>query len=157
MSESSLIVEAHAPSMIGEVRSLLGEYAAVLGKDLCFRQFDAELANLPGEYAPPAGRIYLASVNNETAGCVALRPMSPDAAEIKRLYVRPLFRGKGIGEALVTRAIVEARVFGYRSVFLDTLPSMKSAIALYRSLGFVDIAPYGSNPVKGAICMKYEL
>jgi len=143
--------------MIGEVRSLFREYASVLGIDLCFQQFDQELANLPGDYAPPAGRLYLSRVKGESAGCVALRPITPDTGEMKRLYVRPTFRGKRIGQELVDRTIEEARLIGYGAILLDTLPSMKSAIAMYRSMGFVETEPYRNNPVEGALFMKYEI
>src|SRR3954468_11607557 len=131
------------------VRRLFREYQKSLGIDLSFQDFDRELRSLPGAYAPPSGRIFLARSDFEVYGCVAFRPFSENTCEMKRLYVRPGQRGAGIGRALVTRVLDEARTIGYRSVLLDTLPSMGKAIGLYESLGFRDVAPFRYNPVPG--------
>jgi putative acetyltransferase len=139
------------------VRCLFEEYAASLGIDLCFQGFEQELAGLPGSYAPPQGRLLLARQDGQMAGCIALRPLEPDACEMKRLYVRPAFRTHGIGRVLVDRLIQEARHAGYRQIRLDTLPSMATALALYRRLGFREIAPYYKNPVEGAVFLELPL
>jgi putative acetyltransferase len=139
------------------VRCLFEEYAASLGIDLCFQGFEQELAGLPGSYAPPQGRLLLARQDGQMAGCIALRPLEPGACEMKRLYVRPAFRTHGIGRVLVDRLIQEARHAGYRQMRLDTLPSMATALALYRRLGFREIAPYYKNPVEGAVFLELPL
>ena len=123
------------------------EYAAGLDVDLGFQDFERELRELPGEYAPPAGRLLLALETDEPAGCVALRPFGAQVAELKRLYVRPAYRGTGLGRRLAETAVAEAREAGYERIRLDTLPSMHAARALYRSLGFVEIDAYRPNPV----------
>lgn len=132
------------------VENLFRKYADGLGIDLSFQQFGEELAALPGKYAPPAGRLLLAYVGPSPAGCIALRPCNEGSCEIKRLYVPSEFRGKGIGRRLVQQVLDEAREAGYWRVFLDTLPSMHEAIALYESFGFRDTEPYCHNPVPGA-------
>jgi putative acetyltransferase len=143
------------------VRQIFREYAEGLGVDLCFQQFDEELAGLPGEYATPRGALLLATVDGEVAGCVALRPLDnadyPNAAEMKRLYVRKAFRGFGLGRQLTEAVLDAARQAGYASVLLDTLDDMEAARALYEDLGFEDIPPYYHNPIPGAHYLKVDL
>jgi ribosomal protein S18 acetylase RimI-like enzyme len=129
-----------------------------LGISLCFQNFDQELAELPGQYVPPAGRLILAIENNQVAGCVALRGIGEGACEMKRLYVRPNFRGRGLGRALAESILSTARGIGYERMRLDTLPGkMDQALAMYRSLGFREIEPYYPNPVAGAVFMEMSL
>ena len=151
------IVQAESPADVDQARKLFLEYAASLGVDLCFQNFDQELRSLPGEYAPPSGRLLLAWADGELAGCVALRKIDPAACEMKRLYVPPRFRAQGLGRVLATAAIDHARALGYRVMRLDTLPSMRQAIRLYQSLSFRPIAPYRANPVPGALFMELDL
>jgi ribosomal protein S18 acetylase RimI-like enzyme len=134
-------------------------YAAALGIDLSFQDFDSELRTLPGKYAPPTGAILLAhSVDGEPIGCVGLRPIEPEGCcEMKRLYVSPRARGLGIGKALVDAAMQAARAAGYREMRLDTLPSMAEAVALYHRAGFRPTAPYYDNPIAGAVFMRRSL
>ena len=133
------------------------EYASTLGVDLCFQDFERELRELPGKYSEPDGCILLASQNTALVGCVALRPLSAGVCEMKRMYVRLAFRGKGIGRTLAQEAMAEARKRGYKKIRLDSLPVMKEAQALYRSLGFREIGPYRLNPVEGAVFMELDL
>ena len=139
------------------VRGIFGEYAGGLGVDLCFQDFDRELAGLPGDYAPPDGRLLLAWDSDQPVGCGALRKLDAGACEMKRLYVRKTARGSGLGRRMAEALIGEARVIGYDRMRLDTLPSMGEAIALYRSLGFTPIAPYRKNPVPGALFLELAL
>lgn len=142
----------------GEIaRTLFREYADSLGFDLYFQNFEQELAELPGHYAPPGGRLYLAFDGKRPAGCIALRKLSDDDCEMKRFYVCPLFRGKGVGKRLATLLINEAREIGYKRMLLDTVPSMKRAMVLYSALGFKPIPPYRQNPVPGASFMELPL
>ena len=139
-------------------KTLFAEYAASLGIDLTFQAFDAELAGLPGAYLPPAGTLFLAEQTGEVVGCVALRPLEPPlVAELKRLYVRPAARGQGAGAALTKAILAWARAAGYERVRLDTLPSMRRAQALYRQLGFQEVAAYRHNPVPGTVFMEADL
>ena len=151
------IIGATALPDIERARSLFREYETSLGVDLCFQGFEQELAGLPGAYARPSGRLLLAVDDGRPAGCIALRPLGADGCEMKRLYVRPEFRGRRVGRLLAERLLAEARAIGYARMRLDTLPSMKEAIPLYRSLGFAEIAPYYANPVPGALFMERAL
>lgn len=152
------LVQVQSPEEISRARELFEEYAAWLGINLCFQNFDKELAELPGEYTPPDGRLFLAVANDQIAGCVALRKIGEDVCEMKRLYVRPLFRGQGLGRGLTEAIIATAREIGYRRMRLDTLPGkMDLAIAMYRSLGFTNIEPYYKNPIEDAAFMELEL
>jgi ribosomal protein S18 acetylase RimI-like enzyme len=149
---------AESQKQIASVRELFLEYAQSLGFSLCFQSFDKELAELPGDYAPPDGRLLLATYEGQPAGCVALHNLAPEICEMKRLYVRPQFRGKGLGWTLAERIITDARHVGYKHLRLDTVePMMKSAVAMYRQLGFREIAPYRPNPIEGALYMELQL
>jgi ribosomal protein S18 acetylase RimI-like enzyme len=142
---------------LAEVRALFGEYASSLGFSLCFQDFDAELASLPGAYAPPQGRLLLARVNSVVAGCVGLRPIEDRVCEMKRLFVRPAFCAQGIGRQLAVAIIKEGGAAGYETMKLDTVPSMTAALGLYTSLGFRDIALYTVNPIAGARYLELRL
>jgi ribosomal protein S18 acetylase RimI-like enzyme len=157
------LIELTAPGErdLDEVRAIFREYAAGLGVDLAFQNFEQELADLPGEYAAPRGALFLARVDGELAGCCALRPLDnadyPNAAEMKRLYVRKAFRGFGLGRQLAEAALAAARRAGYDTVLLDTLDDMEAARALYEDIGFEDIPPYYHNPIAGAHYLKADL
>ncbi len=143
---------------VSQARELFLEYAQSLGFSLCFQNFDKELAMLPGDYAPPEGRLLLAEYEGQLAGCVALHKLEPAICEMKRLYLRSQFRGKGLGRVLADRIISEARQIGYKRMRLDTVePVMKDAVAMYRRLGFREIAPYCANPIAGALYMELQL
>jgi putative acetyltransferase len=150
--------QVEMPTQIAQARELFLEYAQSLGFSLCFQNFDKELAELPGHYAPPDGRLLLAEFEGQLAGCVALHNLEPGICEMKRLYLRPQFRGKGLGRVLADRIIAEARQIGYRRMRLDTVePVMKDAVAMYRKIGFRRIAPYRTNPIAGAMYMELQL
>jgi putative acetyltransferase len=150
--------QVESSAQIAQARELFLEYAQSLGFSLCFQGFDKELAGLPGDYSPPEGRLLLVECEGQLAGCVALHKLEPGICEMKRLYLRSQFRGKGLGRALAERIIGEARQIGYQRIRLDTVePIMKDAVAMYRKLGFTEIPPYRPNPIAGAMYMELEL
>ena len=153
------LMQAASAADIEEARSLFKEYEADTGVDLCFQNFEAELRGLPGDYAPPSGRLFLLVDDDggRPTGCVALRRTDESTCEMKRLYLRPAARGTGAGRRLAEAVIREARAIGYERMRLDTLPSMQAAISLYRSLGFRETEPYRFNPVEGTLYMELDL
>jgi GNAT superfamily N-acetyltransferase len=151
------ICQAVTPEQIALSRALFEEYVGWLGVDLCFQGFAAELAGLPGVYAPPSGRLLLAVVGSEAAGCVALRPLAVGVCEMKRLFVRPGFRGQRLGRLLAERIVAEARTVGYQTMRLDTLPKMQAAIRLYEALGFVRCPAYYETPLPDTVFMDLRL
>jgi len=152
------ITQATTQSDIEQARALFKEYEAALGISLCFQNFAEEVANLPGDYAPPNGRLLLAREYDQILGCIALRPLGPTTCEMKRLFVRPEYRARGLGRVLVEAIIEEARKIGYAHMRLDTLPGlMDRAIGLYRAVGFVEIPPYTQYPVDSATFMELDL
>jgi putative acetyltransferase len=151
-------VQAESQPQITQARELFLEYAKSLGFSLCFQNFDKELASLPGDYAPPEGRLLLVEYESKLAGCVALHKLADGICEMKRLYLRPQFRGKGLGRAIADRIIAESRLIGYQRMRLDTVgPVMKDAVAMYRKIGFSEIIPYRANPIEGALYMELLL
>ncbi len=148
-----VITSAAGPRDTADARMLFEEYAQWLGVDLCFQGFQQELEHLPGDYAGPRGRLFIARdpANGEAAGCIALRPFEGDTGEVKRLYVRPAYRDTGLGAKLASLVIAAAREAGYRRLVLDTLDHMQSAIRLYGKLGFREIPAYYDNPIPGAL------
>ena len=139
-------------------RTLFKEYEQSIGVSLCFQNFDQELANLPGDYAPPSGRLLLMRASDQIAGCIALRKVDDDTCEMKRLYLRPEFRGKGLGKPIVDRIVHEARAIGYSKMRLDTMPGrMDQAIKLYRSIGFKEIPAYYDSPFTDTLYMELDL
>ncbi len=156
--KSLSFAQAESPAQLARARELFLEYAKSLGFSLCFQNFDKELADLPGDYAPPDGRLLLAEFEGQMAGCVALHKLDEGICEMKRLYLRSEFRGKGLGRAIADRIIAEARTIGYQRMRLDTVePVMKDAVEMYRRLGFREIAPYCENPIAGALYMELQL
>ncbi len=150
--------QVESPAQIAQARELFREYEKALGISLCFQNFDRELADLPGDYAPPSGRLLLGHFEDQLAGCVALHSLEPGICEMKRLYLRPAFRGKGLGRILVDTIVSEARRLGYHRLRLDTIePLMKDAVRTYRKMGFREIAPYCANPCEGALYMELDL
>jgi len=142
---------------LAQAKALFEEYAGSLDFDLIFQDFQGELAGLPGDYAPPHGCLLLAWHGGQVAGCVALRKIEGDICEMKRLYVRPAFRTRGLGKRLARTIIAEAKERGYMRMRLDTVPAMKEAQGLYESLGFIKIPPYRYNPVPGAAYLELIL
>lgn len=152
------ITQAETPEQIKEIRRLFREYEARLGIDLCFQDFAREIAELPGKYARPTGRLFLIYLETEAAGCIALRKINAETCEMKRLYVRESFRGRRFGKMLIEKLIEEARRVGYKKMRLDTLPDkMPSAVELYKSYGFYEIPPYYNNPHREALFMELDL
>ena len=156
-----VIRDVRVPDEVPVVRALFEEYAASLDVDLCFQGFEAELASLPGEYAPPRGTLQLARVNGQVAGCGALRPIGDvdyaNACEMKRLFVRPAYRGLGLGRLIAQALMDQAMRAGYSVMLLDTLDDMEAARGLYGQLGFEEIPPYYFNPIPGAHYLKAQL
>lgn len=152
-----VIAHAIVNADVETARTLFREYSLGLGIDLCFQGFDSELAALPGDYAPPRGRLLIARSGAYVAGCIALRPLEPSVCEMKRLYVRRQHRGSGVGRRLAESVIREARAIGYTRMRLDTLPTMTEALRLYEALGFRPIPPYRPNPVEGAVFLELAL
>ena len=152
------ISQAETAGQIRDARKLFREYEKWLGLDLCFQGFEAELKNLPGRYAKPDGRLFLASVNGKIAGCIALRKLEKAVCEMKRLYVRSEFRGLGLGKTLIEKLIEEARSVGYEKMRLDTLPDkMAAAVGLYKFYGLAEIPPYYENPHKDTLFLELYL
>ena len=151
------LIEVNSPQEVETVRALFLEYAGSLGFDLCFQDFEAELADLPGDYAPPQGWLIIAWCDDRPAGCIALRPISETICEMKRMYIRPHYRRRGIGRRLAEAVICKAQSIGYARMRLDTVPSMTDAITLYRGQGFREVAPYRHNPLAGAMFFELDL
>ena len=152
------MTQAEKPDQIEKARELFIEYAESLGFSLCFQNFDQELAGLPGDYAPPDGRLLIGEYRGQPAGCVALHRLGPSVCEMKRLYLRPQFRGRGLGRLQAEAIMTEARAIGYSKMRLDTVePVMPNAVAMYRRLGFKEIEPYRPNPIAGALYMELDL
>jgi ribosomal protein S18 acetylase RimI-like enzyme len=150
--------EAVTERDVADARELFAEYAATLNFSVCFQGFEEELRTLPGSYAPPRGKLMLLRADGEPAGCIALKPLDARRCEMKRLYVRPAFRGRGFGEELVHRLISDARTLGYATICLDTIVGrMDAAIALYRRLGFREIPAYYDNPIENALYLELTL
>ncbi len=149
--------EARFPDEVEIVRALFREYEAQVGESLCFQGFEEELETLPGKYRGPKGIIVLAFLDKQPVGCAALRPLQPRVCEMKRLYVQPAARGRGIARALVRRLFREARGMNYKTMKLDTLERMEGAVALYESMGFVRTEPYVENPFSDAVFMERQI
>jgi len=151
------IAQASSAEEIAAIRQLFVEYSDSLEIELDYQGFPAELAGLPGAYAPPRGCLLLATDGAVSTGCVALRPLGPDACEMKRLFVRPAHQGTGVGRHLATRVIAEARAIGYAALLLDTLPTMHGALRLYEKLGFSRRSAYYQTPIEGSVFMELRL
>lgn len=151
------IIQAKSEKQLNIIRKLFTEYTNWLGFDLSFQNYEKEFAELPGLYTPPKGRLLLAFYNSKIAGCVGLREFAKGICEMKRMYVKPKYRRKGIGRSLGIAIIEEARKIGYKRMRLDTVPWMKQAIELYYSLGFKKIKPYRYNPIKGSLFLELIL
>jgi putative acetyltransferase len=157
LSRKVEIIQAKAPGQIEEIRALFREYERFLKVDLCFQDFEKELAGLPGKYGPPDGSLLIAVDGQETAGCVALRKIEEGVCEMKRLFVRPRFRGQGLGRLLAARIIGEAKALGYGIMWLDTLERLTEAMNLYESLGFEKRDSYYDNPLPGVVYWELDL
>lgn len=158
LPDDAAIRQAASDEDIKTARRLFREYEGWLGLDLCFQDFDGELDGLPGRYAPPEGRLYLAFAAGEPAGCIALRKIADEVCEMKRLYVCERARGLGLGSALIYKVIDEARAIGYSKMRLDTYPpKMKKAVRLYSENGFYEIPPYYENPYNGVLYLELDL
>ncbi|NTW96285.1 MAG: GNAT family N-acetyltransferase [Erysipelotrichaceae bacterium] len=142
---------------LDDVRKLFIEYQTSLGIDLCFQNYDEELKSLPGKYALPDGRLYMITIDEEIAGCIALRRFDKTRCEMKRLYIRPQYRGHHCGQLLVEKIIQEAKIIGYEEMVLDTLSSLKSAVSLYQRNGFIEVSPYYDNPLQNVLYFKLKL
>ena len=151
------LIQAQSHDDLLAARQLFMEYADWLGVDLCFQGFQQELDGLPGDYAPLDGPLLLAVEDDQAVGCVAMRKLGDGICEMKRLYVQPGHRGKGLGRKLAEAIIQEARGTGYQTIRLDSLTSLKEAAGLYRSLGFIEISPYRYNPLPDAVFMELGL
>ncbi len=151
------LIDSPAHPQLPALRSLLFEYQRWTGVDLCFQEFEKEIQELPGAYAPPDGRLYLAWIGSELAGCIALRRLDAKSGEMKRLYLRPAYQGQGLGRQLAECIILEAKQVGYQRIMLDTLPVMQAAQAMYAKLGFRETQAYVDNPVVGVKYMALEL
>jgi GNAT superfamily N-acetyltransferase len=151
------IREAAFPERAEAVRAIFREYAGSLGIDLCFQNFDEELADLPGKYSAPAGRVLLACEQGREIGCVAMRPIDSTVCEMKRLYVRPQGRGRGLGRRLAESICQIAKEAGYQRIRLDTLPTMTEAQALYAGMGFSAVPSYVFNPIAGTLYLELDL
>lgn len=151
------IIQAEHPRDFETAKFLIEEYTASLGLNLDFQQFDRELQHFPGHYASPDGRVLLAKSETQVAGCGCLRRLAGDVCEMKRLYMKSEYRGRALGKQLALAAIHEANLIGYRSMKLDTLPTMSAAMALYEALGFRSIEPYYDNPIEGALFFELKL
>jgi putative acetyltransferase len=151
------LIDSPTHPMLAATRALLREYQRSLGVDLCFQDFEAELAELPGQYLPPEGRLYAAMVGEQLAGSVAMRRLDAHACEMKRLYVRPEFLGLGLGEHLARQIIEDGKQAGYDQMLLDTLPKLKAALSLYAKLGFVETQAYTFNPLPGVKFLALKL
>lgn len=139
------------------IRELFTEYTDMLGIDLTFQGFDEEIHTLPGKYALPKGRLYIAVCDDDLAGCIALRPLDEKCCEMKRLFVRPQFRGLKIGRLLIDTIIAEAKNMQYEYMVLDSLPSLEKAVSIYKSMGFCETEPYYNNPIPGAVYLRLDL
>ena len=151
------LIDSKLHPRMKELRELLLEYERYLGVSLCFQSFEEEMAQLPGGYAPPDGRMYVALVDGEVAGCIALRRFDVQTAEMKRLYVRPAFHGKGLGRRLAAHIVQDARQIGYTRMLLDTLPKLNVAVALYTSIGFEEISAYNDYSPEGVKFFELKL
>jgi GNAT superfamily N-acetyltransferase len=151
------IAAAQSADPIQIIGNLFREYEQFLQVDLCFQQFEEELAGLPGKYAAPQGALLLAMVDGQAAGCVAMRPLADGVCEMKRLFVRPAFLGRGLGQKLAMTVIAEARTAGYTRMCLDTLEKLRPALALYRRLGFIERSAYYENPLPGVVYLELVL